>query len=105
MVIFISVVLYFLIILLSVLAIIQIRKLSHMIKEHSQKIDKLNRVLYKDLRMVQYKSMDITKQANKYLNCKTSILEEVVSTVALAVLPFKKLKSLIFLHKLGKKIL
>ena len=85
--------------------IIQIRKLTFTLKEQTETINKLDRQLYRDLRMAQYRAMDIAKQANKYINGKNSILSEAVSAVALAVLPFKKLKSIIYLHKLGNKII
>ena len=105
MAIFLSVVLYFAIILISVFLIIKIKNLSRLLKEHTQQINELDKKMYTDLRMAQYKAMDITKQANKYINGKNSILSEAVSAVALAVLPFKKLKSIIYLHKLGNKVL
>ena len=105
MAIFLSVVLYLAIILISVFLIIKIKNLSRLLKEHTQQINELDKKMYTDLRMAQYKAMDITKQANKYINGKNSILSEAVSAVALAVLPFKKLKSIIYLHKLGNKVL
>lgn len=80
-------------------------KLSQNIKAQTKQINELDAQLYSNLRMVQYKAMDITKQANKFINSKNSLLAELVSTVAIAVLPFKKLKSLIYLHKLGKKVI
>ena len=105
MIIFFSVITYLLIIFVSVLLITQIRKLTFTLKEQTETINKLDRQLYRDLRMAQYRAMDITKQANKFLDGKNSVLGELVSTVAIAILPFKKLKSLIYLHKLGKKVM
>ena len=105
MVIFFSIVVYLAFVALTVWGIIQIRKLSQTLKEQTEAINALDKKLYTDLRMVQYRAMDITKQANKFVNSKNSILGEIVSAVALAILPFKKLKSLIYLHKLGKKVI
>ena len=105
MIIFFSVILYFLIVALSVFLIIKLRELSAVIKAQTEAANKLDKELYTNLRELQYKAKDITKQANKYICGKNSILGEIVSSATLAVLPFKKLKSLIYLHKLGKKVM
>ena len=105
MAIFISIIISVLFILLTIYLGLQLMKLSQNIKAQTKQINELDAQLYSNLRMVQYKAMDITKQANKFINSKNSLLAELVSTVAIAVLPFKKLKSLIYLHKLGKKVI
>ena len=105
MVTFFSVIIYFAVITISVLLIIQIRKLSQALKKQTEQINELDKNLYSNLRMAQFKAMDISRQADKYIKGKNSILSEIISTVALAILPFKKLKSLIYLHKLGKKVM
>lgn len=105
MIIPIAIIVYFILIALSIFCIIGLKNLTQFVKKHKEEIDKLDKELYKDLRMVQYKAMDITKQANKYTkkDAFSSLMSEAASTLALALLPYKKLKSIIYLHKIGKK--
>lgn len=105
MVTIIAAILFPIIILIGVFLVFQLRKISHNIRSHKEFIIKLDEQLYKDLRETQFKAREISKQANKYTNQKYSILSEIISTILLAILPFKKLKSIIYLHKLGRKIL
>ena len=93
------------IILLGVFLIFQLRKLSQNIREHNEFIKKLDAQLYKDLRETQFKAREISKQARKYTDKKYSILSEIVSTILITILPFKKLKNIIYLHKIGKKVM
>ena len=94
-----------LLIILTIFLAIQLTKFSQVLKEHTQQINELEEQTYKDLRMLQYKSIDIARQSDKYLKGKNSILGEIIATIALTILPFKKLKSIIYLHQLGKKII
>ena len=83
----------------------QLQKLSKAVRLHKEAIDNLDKELYKDLRQVQYNAMNLSKEANRYMKDKNSILSEIISTALLSFLPFKKLKSIIYLHKIGKKII
>ncbi len=94
---------YFLSVVLTIYCVFLMRKLSNSVRLHKESIDNLDKELYKDLRLVQYKAMDISAQAKKYTKNKNAIYGEIVTTLALALLPFKKLKGIIYLHKLGRK--
>lgn len=105
MVIIIAVIVYLLLIWASIFCICKIKQLTKTLQTQKEFADNLEKELYKDLRMVQYKALDISNQAKTFTKNKNSILTEAVSTLALALLPFKKIKSVIYLHKLSKKCL
>lgn len=105
MTIFFSVILYFGLIGLTIFLSFKLIKLTKTIKTHKEFINKLDAQLYKDLRKIQFVSFDITRQANKYLNDGFSFIGEILSTFLISLLPFKKLKSIIYLKKVLKKII
>ncbi len=96
---------FFVILALCVLFIIKIITLIKVIHEKKLEIDDLDARLYSELRELQFKSKNISKYSTKMLKQKNSILGEFFSSLFISLLPFKKVKSLLLIHKLAKRVL
>lgn len=95
---------YFLLIGFCIFMICVINSAREKIKNHKKKVDEIENLSYKTLRELQFKSRNIAKLSNTYLKDKNSIFVEILSSTLIMFLPFKKLKSLLYLRKLYKKL-
>ena len=95
---------YFIIIASSVFAIIKLFSLIGVIREKKLQADELEKKLYTELREFQLKTRMSCVYSSKLLKKKDSILGEVVPSLLISLLPFKKIKSLLLLNKLAKKM-
>ncbi len=96
---------YFLIVGVGLFFILYINSKIYKIRKHTEKINKLEEKIYLELRIVQYKTKDICKTINKITKQKKTILTELLQDIFIAILPFKKIKSLLLLYSVLKKIL
>ncbi|MCQ2958260.1 MAG: hypothetical protein MJ180_05095 [Candidatus Gastranaerophilales bacterium] len=68
------------------------------------KIDVIEKNLYTQLRELQFKARNISKLAKKLLKQKNSFMAEITSNVIIALMPFKKLRTILLVRKLMKNL-
>jgi len=96
---------YFVIVGLGIALILYINSLLPKIRNHTEEIKKLESEIYKDLRLLQYKSKTISDYAQKLNKHKNTLINELFENVLVYWLPFKKLKKLLIAYFLAKKVL
>ena len=75
---FLITLLYFAVVGLGIFFIFQIKNLSLKIKEHTKQINELQKELYKNLRVFQYRALDVSGNINKLLDKKSSMIAELI---------------------------
>lgn len=105
MIIFGTVLAYIIVICVVVFLCLKIYAANKIIKSQIEFINNFDKELYNDLRAVQLKALEISRLADKYTKGKNSLLGDIIYAFLIALLPFKKLKGILYLHKLSKKIL
>ena len=95
---------YVLLLGISTFLIIQMCNFIKHIRTHKKEIDLIESNLYDQLRELQFKARNIGKFAKKLTKYKNSIFADILSNVAISLLPFKKLRTILLLRKLLKNI-
>ena len=101
--IFLFTVCYFLTVGGAIFLILKLSQLIPVIKEETNKVNKLDKQIYGELREVQFKARELNHIANKLNKQKSSSLSELLQGIIVTLMPFRKLKSIMLIYSFFKK--